>query len=258
MGRLLFDEHPLVILPELAVLIGLNEAVVLQQLHYWLQKSNHFHEGRRWVYNTYDQWQRQFPFWSTVTVRRTLMALRKPYTPKNPQDRKVERGPLVVTGCFNRASFDRTMWWAIDYIELSVMEGMTRRSAQNDQMEEVRMIGPIPETSTERDDGDGLQTTQSAPANDMNSAQAAAFWSLRFIQVDADAARTLALAHDPEAVQRWACIAWARHGPDGVRSPAGFVRVKLETGVDTPDVAPALLREFTCWVVDYRTAKAGI
>ena len=35
---LLISEPPLQVLPSLAVKIGLNEAIVLQQIHYWLLK----------------------------------------------------------------------------------------------------------------------------------------------------------------------------------------------------------------------------
>lgn len=38
MSKLLLDDEPLVILPKLAAAIGLNEAIILQQLHYWLEK----------------------------------------------------------------------------------------------------------------------------------------------------------------------------------------------------------------------------
>ena len=36
MSRLLINENPLQVLPTLAVKIGLNEAMILQQMHYWL------------------------------------------------------------------------------------------------------------------------------------------------------------------------------------------------------------------------------
>jgi hypothetical protein len=49
------------IIPSLAAKIGLNEAVVLQQIHYWLGISKHNIEGRTWVYNTYEEWQKQLP-----------------------------------------------------------------------------------------------------------------------------------------------------------------------------------------------------
>ena len=56
MSNLLFDKHPLVVNPSLAALIGLNEAIVLQQVHYWLKHNEeadkNFEEGRYWTYNT--------------------------------------------------------------------------------------------------------------------------------------------------------------------------------------------------------------
>ena len=41
MSRLLIKESPVMIIPSLAVRIGLNEAVVLQQIHSWLGISKH-------------------------------------------------------------------------------------------------------------------------------------------------------------------------------------------------------------------------
>ncbi|MDQ1000403.1 hypothetical protein QFZ28_000803 [Neobacillus niacini] len=41
MSTLLINEAPLMIVPSLAVKIGMNEAVVLQQIHYWLSISKH-------------------------------------------------------------------------------------------------------------------------------------------------------------------------------------------------------------------------
>jgi hypothetical protein len=118
--NLLFNEPPLVISPTLALEIGLNEAIILQQLHYWLQKSEHFYEGRRWIYNTYQQWVEQFPFWSEMTIRRTLTGL--------------ESKGYIITGNFNKAGFDRTKWYSIDYDLLNSSKGpVNRRSVQNEQ-----------------------------------------------------------------------------------------------------------------------------
>ena len=76
---LLFQFRPLVINPELAARIGLNEAIVLQQINYWLNETDSGieHNGRKWVYNTMAQWSEQFPFWSQDTVKRTISSLRK-------------------------------------------------------------------------------------------------------------------------------------------------------------------------------------
>ena len=62
---LLINEPPLQVLPSLAQKIGLNEAIIVQQVHYWLNPkfNKNYFEGRNWVWNTYEQWQQQFPFW---------------------------------------------------------------------------------------------------------------------------------------------------------------------------------------------------
>ncbi|RIW46546.1 hypothetical protein D3H36_15690 [Escherichia coli] len=75
---LLFAERPLVINTQLAMKIGLNEAIVLQQLHYWLRDTNSGMEcdGVRWIYNTTEQWLEQFPFWLESTLKRAFASLK--------------------------------------------------------------------------------------------------------------------------------------------------------------------------------------
>lgn len=104
-SRMLVDEYPLLVYPTLAKAIGLNEALVLQQLHYWLDPRRGIgkeQDGRRWVYNTYEQWQEQFPFWSTRTIQNIMLGL--------------EKAELIEsTDRFNRDSRDRTKWYTINY-----------------------------------------------------------------------------------------------------------------------------------------------
>lgn len=69
---LLIPDHPLQVLPALAVEIGLNEAIVVQQLHYWTKRSK---DEEGWVYNTMEEWREQFPFWSESTIKRTWQSL---------------------------------------------------------------------------------------------------------------------------------------------------------------------------------------
>src|SRR5258708_1290691 len=79
MNSLLLDESPLIVLPSLAKLIGLNESIFLQQIHYWLIKNQrenrNFKSERYWTYNTLEEWQEVFPFWSTRTIRRIVSSL---------------------------------------------------------------------------------------------------------------------------------------------------------------------------------------
>ena len=115
MSNLLIDDYPILVLPALASEIGLNEAIVLQQMHYWLKKSNHNYDGRRWIYNSFPEWQKHFPFWSVMTIKRAVYSL--------------EKQNLLYVGNYNKAKFDKTKWYSINYEKL---EGMKRPSYQND------------------------------------------------------------------------------------------------------------------------------
>lgn len=110
MSKLLIEESPLQVLPSLAVAIGLNEAIVVQQVHYWLGKKDVgvVKNGHKWVYNTVSEWQEQFPFWSADTVRRTLASLKK--------------GGLLIGACLSENAFDKTMYYRIDYDVLAAIE----------------------------------------------------------------------------------------------------------------------------------------
>ena len=77
LSTLLIPEPPLTVLPNLAVQIGLNEAIFLQQVQYWISREAGILDefGCRWIYNTVKQWRDQFPFWSESTIKRTIRSL---------------------------------------------------------------------------------------------------------------------------------------------------------------------------------------
>ena len=150
-SKLLVDEFPLMVLPKLALAIGLNEAIALQQVHYWIRMyeqkkdEHHNHDGRWWVYNTAEEWQQNFPFWSLSTVRRTFESLRS--------------SGLVITANYNRRGYDRTLWYTIDYDALddvtsSQIEHPSSQDddvgcSQNEQNVYSKKSAPIPETTSE-------------------------------------------------------------------------------------------------------------
>lgn len=115
---LLISEPPLMVLPELAKQIGLNEAIVLQQVHYWLSKSDKVQDGHKWVYNSYEDWHKQFPFWGIATVKRAFTSL--------------EKQGYLISANYNKAGFDKTKWYRIDYEKLAETESVIQRSDQND------------------------------------------------------------------------------------------------------------------------------
>ena len=86
---------------------------MLQQIHYWLLKSGNEFEGSKWFYKTLEEWQTEFPFWSAMTIRRTLGSL--------------EKQKIIKIGNFNKKKFDKTKWYTIDY------ERVNRRCVQNEQ-----------------------------------------------------------------------------------------------------------------------------
>ena len=108
MSKLLINEVPLMCLPSLAVKIGLNEALFIQQLHYWVDRSKNIIDGRQWVYNTMADWSKQFRFWSQKTLSRTISNL--------------EKQKLVISGNYNQKGYDRTKWYTIDYLALEQLE----------------------------------------------------------------------------------------------------------------------------------------
>jgi DNA-binding transcriptional ArsR family regulator len=68
----LLPEPPLLVLPSLATALGLNEAIVLQQIHFRARL-----EDDGWWRATVEGLRGEFPFWSDSTVKRVLAVLRR-------------------------------------------------------------------------------------------------------------------------------------------------------------------------------------
>lgn len=141
------------------VLGGLNEAIVLNQLNYWLginkKAGKNFIDDRYWVYNSYSDWKaKDFPYWSEKTIQRTFTRL--------------ENKGVVVSANYNKLGIDKTKWYTIDTEKLQELvdefnsdedkmtnrqdnmtdrqDKMTCREGQNDR--------PLPEITTENIDRD--------------------------------------------------------------------------------------------------------
>lgn len=72
---LLIPEPPLQVLPSLAAQIGINEAIFLQQIHYWSLAKVGRGESP-WVYNTQEKWVEQMPWLGLRTLQRVVDKLR--------------------------------------------------------------------------------------------------------------------------------------------------------------------------------------
>ena len=94
---------------QLAVKIGVSEAIVIQQIEYWVKtnekKNVNFKDGHYWTFNSIRKWAEQFPFWSEKTTKRILKKLR-------------DDEYLITTSEYNRRGNDKTLWYRINYNKL--------------------------------------------------------------------------------------------------------------------------------------------
>ena len=88
---------------EAAKIHGVEGAVLLSHIVYWVcrNKANKKNEidGITWTYNSARSFQELFPFWNASKIRRLLQ--------------KLEKENAIIIGCYNRAKYDRTKWFAL-------------------------------------------------------------------------------------------------------------------------------------------------
>lgn len=135
---LVIEESPLAVLPGLATKIGVNGALILQQIHYWLEKSKHMIDGCRWIYNSYESWHQQFPFLSLKTIKRAVAELRA------LQLLRVER--------FQKHRWNQTNWYTIDYERLEalvsrIVPTQSNRLGQSVPIDQVNLSQSVTKTS---------------------------------------------------------------------------------------------------------------
>jgi hypothetical protein len=142
-SHLLINEPALQVLPSLAKSIGLEEAIILQQLHYWL--NNPKVEGRldevgqKWIYNSYQEWQENFPFWSIQQIQRIFLNL--------------EKGGVVISAKLDAKKHDQTKFYRLDYDVLCTMEYIKIDSSIVSESNDVnKVLHRLPETTQKKGD----------------------------------------------------------------------------------------------------------
>lgn len=96
-----------IIIPELAKELGLEEAIVVQQLHYWLQRCGKLIDNAIWIYNSFNEWSNQFSYWSVSKIKRIFYSL--------------EKQQIIISKKINKSNSDHTKWYSIDYEKLSLL-----------------------------------------------------------------------------------------------------------------------------------------
>ena len=122
-SQCLFD-NPLLINKSLACLLGLNDAVFLQELQYSISEAEirgfekTFHEGRWWICCSVARFKAvSFQFWSEPEIRRIIARLTK-------------KG-ILITAHLAQNPMDRSNWYAIDEEALCSLEQKDAEEAMN-------------------------------------------------------------------------------------------------------------------------------
>lgn len=122
MSKLLLDERPLIVLPKLAVEIGLNEAIFVQQIHFLLTISTTEINGTKWTYNTQYELLDVFPFWTESTLKRIIKSCKEKC--------------IINVAQLSSDVRDKTNYYTIDY---SVLDSI----ASNSSCHEVKMNSSV-------------------------------------------------------------------------------------------------------------------
>jgi len=123
---LLLAEPPLVILVELAVRVGLDEAIVMQQLRYWLadERKPPIRDGQRWVC------PRDIDFFAPMT-HRSVAILEKVL-------RRLEQAGLVrASDRYNAMPGDRTKWYTLDFEAIEQLAADPSAALTQDQTDDL-------------------------------------------------------------------------------------------------------------------------
>ena len=119
-GNCLYNEKPIVVNRELAGVLGdVDLAIILQEIHYWINinKQNTemglssiitYYDECFWCFRTYEEWLLDFPWLSLRTLKSKI--------------KKLEDMELLISNNFNKLNIDRTKWYTINYDKLAELE----------------------------------------------------------------------------------------------------------------------------------------
>lgn len=90
--------------PVVAKRVGLNAAVIYQNLLFWIEKNeandHNFKDGRYWTYNSIAAFAKLFPYFTEKQIRTAI-------------DKLLNAG-LILKGNYSQDRYDRTAWYALN------------------------------------------------------------------------------------------------------------------------------------------------
>lgn len=121
-----------------AVVVGVDGAVMLQNINYWIAKNKannkHFYDESYWTYNSISAFEQLFPFWSKKQLSRILKSL-------------IDNGYLA-DGNYNKQNYDRTKWYTITQKGYSILPNGEMDFAKKDNGN-AQKVQPIPNINTD-------------------------------------------------------------------------------------------------------------
>lgn len=126
----LMDEQPVVVDRGLARVIGLSEAIVITQLHQWIEYNKkhkkNYKDGYYWTYGSMEKLHEEYfdILGSVRTVRRVF--------------KKLEKNGYLIVSNYNKLNFDKTCWYRVNYEKFDLLK-KEYRDGQNDRTEEDKM-----------------------------------------------------------------------------------------------------------------------
>lgn len=130
---------------DIAVKYGVNAAILLQNLRFWIEKNaaneKHFYDGYYWTYNSIKAFEGMFPYMSTRQIRTALD--------------KLENEGIIISGNYNTSTYDRTKWYALTEVGYALFNN-GNSICQNVQMDSSKTTNrfdsgdkPIPYINTD-------------------------------------------------------------------------------------------------------------
>ena len=120
---------------------GIEEAIVLYNIRYWLTKNKankkNDYDGYYWTFNSVSAFKELFPYMSYTKVKRVL--------------KKLQGLGVLKSGNYNKVGYDRTKWYTIpNEFESNHWVKVNQPLGQSEPMEGIKMNQPIPDVNTDK------------------------------------------------------------------------------------------------------------
>jgi len=138
-----------------AELYGLPEAIILQNVLFWLAHNKAFNrnmrDGKPWTFNSVSSYAKLFPYWTEAKIRRYFESL--------------EKQGVLVAGNFNQKKYDKTKWHTV--ADQSIIPVVDKPLANSPKAKTPDGYGenaqPIPDISTDGKQNKKRVSAQEAP-----------------------------------------------------------------------------------------------